>query len=314
VSIASRDAVLIHLAVMSARTAEPAEGPTGAADASERDEPLDADLLALACAVCGHPHRTTRPTCAECGSARLLASMHCSIARRDATTTPPASFAFVAIPVSIGIVFLAALNWLAYRNGWTALIVTEIALATVVVAFAAIVTRSAASRARWRRLARRWGGLVVADVLFPAVIISLLFAAVALSLERSTRLFSVLPIAALLAIVALAVHVARHGSAVLIAPFRRMTRRRGAWQHAPMRAGRPVPISEIVEIRQAPCSDPRALHIITRDGWIGDVEVRETAERARRITALLRIVVRRQRALDAARAHGEALGAPTRGD
>jgi hypothetical protein len=282
---------------MSAGTAEHTERPQGEQDASERDEPIDADLLALTCAGCGHPHRTTRPTCAECGSDRLLISMHCSIARRDATTTPPASFAFVAIPLSLGIVALAGLNWIAVRNGWMAFIVAEVMLFVALAAIAGLVMRSAESRVRWRRRATRWGTMFLSDVVLPTLVITLLFTAVALSLESSSRPFAVIPVVALLLLIAIVVRIARHGADEVLAPFRRMIQRRGAWQQAPMRLGRPVPISEIVEIRQGHGADPRCLHFVASDGWLGDVEVRETAERAIRITAYLRTLLRRQRAV-----------------
>lgn len=274
---------------------EPTCATARAHETVDRDEPLPAGLVALVCADCDHPHRTTRPICAECASPRLVVSMYCSLPRNDSLASPTSVGTLLALAVGLVVVAFVLGNAIAIRNTWGTAIVVEALILGAIGLFGIHLRRHPEARARWQRRARRWGESLGWAILFPSTILGLLLTAMLIGFRDSTRPYSAIPLAALVGVIGFAAWLTKHGGGSLLAPFRRFVPRRAGWQAAPIRGRVPVPLSEIDEIVQAHPRDPRCLHFVAVDGWIGDVEIRETAENARRITDALREIVRRQR-------------------
>lgn len=259
--------------------------------------PIPSALLAVHCLECGHPHHTTRPTCAECGSARLAATMHCSIPCAAPARVSSSLAYLIALGVGGQVVSLALLNVVAVQNGWRWFIVTELALFVLAVAAAASARLALRLRPQWRRGMIRVGRALAWQLLLPTVCTAFGISAVLLAMDSGLRYWSAAPTLLLLLTVRQAWKIAVEGTYHLRGALVGRIRRRAAWQNAPMRGRLPVSLSDITSIRQSHPWDPRCLEFVARDGWIGDVELRADSATTARIISLLRAIIDAQQLL-----------------
>lgn len=262
---------------------------------------LPAGLVAITCRVCGHPHQTTRPTCAECGSPRLLVTMLCSIPKPGVPPPSTATAHLLAIGIGIAVVVAILLACISVLRGETAILLAEASLVLSIAA--AIVARTAARRvapARWQRFSRRLRRFATAfatHVLLPLIVLSLTTTIIVFTRVAELVYWTSIPVVLLVVTLYVVCRTAIEGPSFLIAFFQRFVPRRCAWQQAPLRARVPVPLSDIVELRQADPRDPRCFHFVARDGWIGDVQIRTTSANAIRVATALRAIIAAQRTL-----------------
>lgn len=227
--------------------------------------------------------------------------MLCSIPKPGVPPPSTATAHLLAIGIGIAVVATILLTCIAVLRGATTFLLIEaIVVLSTVAALIASATAARVAPARWQRFRkrlRRFATAFATHVLLPLIVVGLATTIIVFVRIAQLVYWTPVPVVLLLVTLYAVFRTAIEGPSFLISIVWRFVPRRCAWQQAPLRARVPVPLSDIVELRQADPRDPRCLHFVGRDGWIGDVQIRATSANATRVATALRAIIAAQQRL-----------------